>query len=196
MVDATLTSPLAHLSLAAFPSDGNETDTTLVARHRVGFFHVMARQAGALETAHKLGDARAPGRAAVCEHGIVLPTAPGEWAVLCDGAEAELKLAALRQTLDGLAYVSDQSHGRMSLRLRGASARGLMQKECAIDLHPSKFYEGSCATTTMAGIGVLVHQISDAPCYDLYCYSGYADSFWNWFVEAGEELGLKVYREE
>jgi len=72
--------------------------------------------------------------------------------------------------------------------LVGALARDLMARGCRLDLHASVARKGFCAQTQMAQVGVLIHQVSDAPAYDLYVYSGFARSFWHWLTETAAQF--------
>ncbi|MEM9668783.1 MAG: sarcosine oxidase subunit gamma family protein [Pseudomonadota bacterium] len=196
MAKPIYSSPLSHLSLSPRPSE-QTAETSLADLGRVGFFHVLARKDKAAETAVQMGVSITPGQAAHLEGGgVAFPTAPGEWMIICAASTANEELSRWRVQLEGAAYISDQSHGRAALRLSGPYAARLLAKECTVDLHLSHLPTGSFAQTQLAGIGVLIHRISDTPSFDLYCYSGFADSFWHWLTDAGAEFGLQTYQKD
>lgn len=130
-----------------------------------------------------------PGVATVNERLTAMPLAPGQWILTSlegdDGSFAE----QLRSDLSDEAYVSEQSHGRVIIRVSGENARSLMQKGCRLDLHGSVAKAGFCAQTSMAQVGVLIHQVDNSPTYDLHVYSGFALSFWHWLMSSAAQYG-------
>jgi sarcosine oxidase subunit gamma len=105
-----------------------------------------------------------------------------QWYAVADGyADGEL-YDALRETSQGLASVSDQSHGRVIIRVEGPRARDVLAKGTGIDLHPRAFDPGRSAVTQMAHIGVHVAQVgTDA--FELSLFRGFAENFWEWLGE-------------
>jgi len=41
---------------------------------------------------------------------------------------------------------------------------------------------------------VLIHQVSDAPAYELYVLRSFADYLWRWLEDAAREYGVAVTR--
>ncbi len=119
------------------------------------------------------------GVAAHAKDFTALPLAPGQWMIVSHETSAPT-LADLEKRIGKLGYVSQQSDARICIRVSGPKARELMSRGCRLDLHQSVAGKGFCAQTPMAQIGVLLHQVDDAPTYDLYVYSGFARSFWHW----------------
>ena len=93
--------------------------------------------------------------------------------------------------LDGLASVSDQSHGRVVIRVAGAKARDVLAKGTPVDLHPDAFPVGTSAMTQMAHVGVHLTRVAE-DAYDLSVFRGFAESFWEWITEQAEEFGYQV----
>jgi sarcosine oxidase subunit gamma len=114
-----------------------------------------------------------------------------QWYAVADGyADGEL-YDALRETSQGLASVSDQSHGRVIIRVEGPRARDVLAKGTGIDLHPRAFDPGRSAVTQMAHIGVHVAQVgTDA--FELSLFRGFEENYWEWLGEMSGEYGYEV----
>ena len=97
----------------------------------------------------------------------------------------------LKKRLEGLASCSDQSHGRVILRVAGPKARTLLAKGTPIDLHPSAFGPGKSAVTQMAHVGVHLIQTGDDQ-FELSVFRGFSENFWEWLTEQAEEFGYQV----
>ena len=133
--------------------------------------------------------------------GCVLPTAPNsvqtaaevtvlwlgpdEWLVLAEpGREASL-VDELVAAMDGVpASVVDVSGNRARLRLAGPGAREVLAKGCPLDLHPRAMKPGDCAQTVLARTAVILHQVDDRPCYDLYPRRSFAPYLAAWLRDA------------
>ena len=92
----------------------------------------------------------------------------------------------------GAVSVVDLSHGRTVVRIGGPAARDVLAKGCSIDLHPRCFLAGDCVQTSLAGIGLLIHAVTDDPVYDLYLPRGFALSAWEWLSDAAAEFGCRI----
>lgn len=113
----------------------------------------------------------------------LINTGPGTWlAYRADRDSAWI--SGLQQSLNGLASVSDQSGGYTILRLVGSSARTLLQRGVAIDLHPEAFGPGSVACTQIAHIGVVLWQLDAVPTYQIAVFRSYSESFNHWLHSA------------
>ena len=115
---------------------------------------------------------------------------PDEWLVVDADGEA---LPALRTTLDGLhAAAVGVSDSRAVIMLTGPHARDVLAKGCPVDLHPRVFAPGRCAQTLLAKAHVLLHQLDDAPAYEIYVHRSFADYLWSWLEDAAAEFGMVV----
>lgn len=123
----------------------------------------------------------------------IIWTAPNEWLVVTEpGAEAALD-AALSRGLEGLHHaVTDTSDQSTIIRLSGASARIVMAKGCALDLHPRAFKSGAAAQSHLAQALVTFWQIDETPTYDIVVRASFAAYLWAWLVDAGLEFGVRV----
>jgi len=127
----------------------------------------------------RLNASAKPGKSSADGKLIFLPLAPGQWMAISHETPAP-NLSDLHKKIDKLGYASLQTDARICIRVSGPKARELMSRGCRLDLHPDVVSAGFCAQTPMAQVGVLLHQVDDAPTYDLYVYSGFARSFWHW----------------
>lgn len=118
---------------------------------------------------------------------------PDEWlVVLADGRGAKA-MGQLEEALSGQHFlVSDVSCSRTVIGLAGAHAREVLAKGCSLDLHPREFGAGRCAQSSLAHAHVLLHQLDDAPTFDLYVHRSFADYLWQWLEDAATEYGLAI----
>ena len=94
-------------------------------------------------------------------------------------------------TLQGVASVSDQSHGRVVIRVEGPRSRAVLAKGTPVDLHAAEFPLGKSALTQMAHVGVHITRVSEDG-FDLSVLRGFSESFWEWLCEQAEEFGYQV----
>jgi heterotetrameric sarcosine oxidase gamma subunit len=170
----------------------DEPGVVIVERRGLSLVQVLARRGGEQAAAERLGLDPAPGRASGIRAGTALWQAPGAWMVVAEGLDEGALYQDLREQLQDLAAVIDQSHGRAVLRLAGARARDVLAKDCRLDLHPRAFQPGMCAQTAIAQIGVLLHQLDERPAYDLYVPAGYAMAFVEWLTSSATEFGYRI----
>lgn len=112
---------------------------------------------------------------------------PGRWLMTSgDGALAQ-KVTAGMPT----AAVNDVSSSRTVLRLTGAKVRDVLAAGCPIDLHPTKWTAGMCATTILDHFTVTIDCV-DADSFDVYVARGFAQSFFAWLMDAAAEFGVEV----
>ncbi len=112
------------------------------------------------------------------------------WTAVTDARDDRLE-AALRDRLCGLAAITGQSDGRVVLRIAGPSARDVLGKAMAIDLHPRAFRPGDVALTQAFHIAVQLWRVDEAT-YDLSVARSFAGSLAAWLVAAAAEFGVEV----
>ena len=112
------------------------------------------------------------------------------YAVADDRGEGEL-LAELRSELEGLASVSDQSHGRVVIVVTGSQARALLAKGSGVDFHRREFPVNSAVPTQMAHVGVHVAAPAEDT-FELSMFRGFSEHFWEWLTEQAQEFGYEV----
>jgi len=146
---------------------------------------------GKLTTVEKaLGIKQSPGKASVTKDYRAIPLSPRQWLVVSAKPDTKGFANGIRTKLKKNGYVSEQSDARVIFRISGEKARELMQKACRLDLHPSVTSKNWCAQTVMAQTGVIIHQLDEAPTYDLFVYAGFAQDFADWLLHTGLQLGI------
>ena len=170
-------SPLAHVALQGrFGADRGAPGVELSVRHPMSIVMVIARsgRAGALAGALRN-----------------LTEATVHWAGPDQYYVMGMPFAEVKQKLGPLASCSDQSHGRVIIRIAGPQARRLLAKGTPVDLYADEFPIGKCALTQMAHAGVhLVRTGEDA--FEVSVFRGFAESFWQWLTGQAEEFGFQV----
>lgn len=120
----------------------------------------------------------------------IRPAGPRTWLVVLgakDGALPELAVA-----LAGRAVVTDLSHARTAIAIKGPAARDVLAQGTSIDLHPGVFGANACVQTRCGHIGVTLTRLAGDDAYELMCYRGYAVSLWEWLLAAGRSVGVEV----
>ena len=186
--------PLGHRRRAAPPSARTGgAEVTLEEREFIGKINLRGEPdppfLGAVNKALGLTPPVEAGAVASGERRAILWTGPNEWLVVTSpGEEAEMAVA-LRSALEGRhAAVTDVSESLTVITIGGPDARDVLAKGCGLDLHPQHFGSGRCARTGIAGIVVLIHQIDDIPCYDLYVDRSFAEYLWRWFEASASSM--------
>lgn len=116
---------------------------------------------------------------------------PDQYFVQAEGRGEGALAADLASQLSGIGSVSDQSHGRVVIRMTGPKARAVLAKGTPVDVHPDVFPVGHSALTQMAHVGVHLTRVA-ADSYDLSVFRGFSESFWEWLTEQAEEFGYLV----
>jgi methylglutamate dehydrogenase subunit D len=156
-------------------------------RRDLAILQLMARKGQGRGLAAALAMSDEPGRASVSTDFTALPLAPGHWLLAGSGDLA----ATVGARLGDLGHIIEQDHARAVLRLSGPRARDVLAKGCRLDLHARAFAPGSCAQTPIAKVSVLIHQVDEAPTFDLYVPSGYGVSFIEWLAASAAEFGYR-----
>jgi heterotetrameric sarcosine oxidase gamma subunit len=135
----------------------------------------------------------APNRTATRGTTTILWSGPMRWLVV-EPEQADRDLdALLRAALAGTsASVTDLGNGRTTLRIAGPRGRDLLAKGSAIDFHARTFPVGACAQGLLGHVGALFHAVDDAPSFDIHIARSYAETVWEWLMEAAAEYGCRV----
>ena len=193
------TTPLSHVEQRGINVDDATVRLSIIESRAIA--QVMCSPGNAAAVANALAIGVTPGQATTTDDYNALPLSPGQWMLYTPSQQQGSDAAAamnggfaqfLNERLNGQGYVSEQSHGRVIFRVAGEGARAVIEKGCRLDLHPSVTQAGYCAQTPMAQVGVILHQVSEDPVYDLLVYSGFARSFWHWLTESAAEFGFRV----
>lgn len=173
-------SPLANVAVQGrFGADRGAPGVTFSVRHPLSIATVIAR-AG-------------KGRAAAEALAGYQPrwAGPEQYFVVAEGRGEGALYRELKAALDGIASVSDQSHGRVIIRIEGPKARQVLAKGTPVDLHADEFPLGKSASTQMAHVGVHLTRVAD-DAFELSMFRGFSESFWEWITTQAEEFGYHV----
>ena len=88
-------------------------------------------------------------------------------------------------------FLTDLSHGRSTVRLRGREAREVLMKGSGVDWHLSSFGTDHCAHTKLFDLAATV-DCRDIDVFDIYIARGFAEDFWDILLDAAEEFGYQV----
>lgn len=112
--------------------------------------------------------------------------------VTSPGGQLDL-VRQLRAVLSGKAAgVIDVSSGHATFRLAGPDATELLYRGCSTPLDAPAFARGRCITTKVGKIAVIIHEVDDAPAFDIHVPRSLALSLWDWLAEAGRDIGLMI----
>lgn len=173
-------SPLRDVAVQGrFGASRGAPGVTLSVRHPLSIITVIARagQGEAVAAALKGHDAQWAG--------------PDQYFVLAENRGEGALYRELKAKLSGIASVSDQSHGRVIIRIAGPKARAVLTKGTPVDLHPDQFPVGKSALTQMAHVGIHLTRVGEET-YDLSVFRGFSESYWEWITEQAEEFGYQV----
>ncbi|MDH6133337.1 sarcosine oxidase subunit gamma [Kitasatospora sp. MAA4] len=115
----------------------------------------------------------------------VLWLGPQEWLLIGPDGSAPATADLLRAALgDEPGSLVDVSANRTTLELAGPAARQVLEKGCALDLHPRSFGPGRCAQTLLSKVGVILHQVDAEPTYRLLVRGSFAQYLADWLLDA------------
>jgi sarcosine oxidase subunit gamma len=161
-----------------YGADKGPPGVTLSVRHPLAIVTVIARK----------GKSKALGAALSKQPGLDVRWAgPDQYVVIGH----DTLHAGLRSQLAGLASLSDQSHGRVVIRIEGAKARAVLAKGTPVDLDPREFPVGKSALTQLAHVGVHLTRVGENA-FELLVFRGFAEGFWEWLTLMAEEFGYQV----
>lgn len=173
-------SPLADMAIQGrFGADKGQPGVSFSVRHPLSILTVIAR-AG-----------QGPATAAALKGYTAQWAGPDQYFVIAEGRAEGALYREVKSALSGLASVSDQSHGRVVIRISGPKARNVLAKGTPVDLHPDAFAVGKSALTQMAHVGIHLTRVADNT-YDLSVFRGFSESYWEWITEQAEEFGYQV----
>lgn len=173
-------------SIAATERDGLGLATVLERRGRRAALVERVRERFGIELP------RTPNRL-VCGRIAFVSTGPGAWLATCEGAGNGFALS-LREGLDDLASISDQSDGYAVLRVAGQFVRDALCKLVPIDLHPRVFGVGDVAATVAAHIPTILWRLQNdangSAVFEIACYRSFSKSFRLALSASAAEFGL------
>ena len=118
----------------------------------------------------------------------VLWQAFDEWLLITPDGRQSAVAASLRAALSETHHaLTDVSDLRTRFALDGPNARDVLQKGCAVDLHPRVFGTSSCVTTALARVRVTLRRMGDAERYEILVERSYGSYLRDWLVDAALE---------
>jgi methylglutamate dehydrogenase subunit D len=119
----------------------------------------------------------------------ILRTAFDQYWVIATDAQFMSDLALAVPPAAGA--VTALSHSRVRLGIEGHRARELLAKGIAIDFHPTVFNVGHFAQTGLHHTSVVVERSGESR-YELYALRTFAESIWDWLIDAALPFGYDV----
>jgi sarcosine oxidase, subunit gamma len=113
---------------------------------------------------------------------------PDEFLVTGASDPRELTAELAEALGDDPGLIVDVSANRTTLELAGPSARAVLEKGCALDLHPRVFRTGMTASTRIGPVPVILWQTGDEPAYRILPRSSFADYTARWLLDAMTEF--------
>lgn len=112
---------------------------------------------------------------------VPLHAGPGQWLLVSESDDAAALTANL-PSLPAHTLVTDISHARLRLRLRGSESLRVLQSGVAIDLRPTAFPVGYSTPCAFRDIAIMLHAAA-TDVWDIYAFRSYAQSLWHWLVD-------------
>ena len=123
----------------------------------------------------------------------ILWLGPNEWWVVATDARRADLIDGLRQAFEGQhTNVTDVSESRTVITMTGPASREVLARGISLDLHPRAFGPGQCAQTSLSRTNVLLHQLDNAPSYEIYVLKSFSDYLWRWIGLIAEDFGMSV----
>jgi heterotetrameric sarcosine oxidase gamma subunit len=113
-----------------------------------------------------------PGRQCLANGVRYLWSGPASWLALAEGDDPDFSLTLVQQ-LAGKAAVTDQSDGRVIMRVHGPKSRDVLAKLLPIDLHASVFAADATALTLAGHINVQIWRSGENG-FELACFRSFA----------------------
>ncbi len=190
--------PLAGLaSLGRFGAASPEPGLVIEERADLALANVMARRGREQDLKRAVAAAYSlelpDGPRVATKHGVSFAgTGVHQWLAAAESSVGADFVARLREHLAGLASITDQSDGRVVLRLSGERVRDVLVKGVPVDLHPRGFKTGDVASTLVAHMGVQIEQIDDRPTFQLMAFRSLTGSLWSWLDKSAAEYGYEL----
>lgn len=104
-----------------------------------------------------------------------------------DGAHETLAATLLAALGEDPGQVVDLSANRTTLELSGPSAREVLEKSCALDLHPRVFPVGTALATEVGHVPVVLHKTGEES-YRILPRASFADYLGRWLLDGMREF--------
>lgn len=93
-----------------------------------------------------------------------------------------------------LGTVTGLAAARTVLQISGLQARWVLAKGLSVDLADAVLLPEQCFQSAVHGIPVLGQRLADSetPTFELYISRSFAETFWEWLMEASLETGCEI----
>ena len=192
-LEAMRDSPLSHLAPSLLATEGGPAGLRELPFRTM----VSLRVAPGTPAAERVEDAlglRLPttcgstGSTGAVEGRTALWFGPDEWLVVSEVDEPAGAVALLDAALAGdRGSVVDVSANRTTVELSGERARQVLEKGCALDLHPRALAPGRAVTSTLGPVPLVLWQ-TDEQTFRLLPRSSFADYLARWLLDAAAEF--------
>ena len=118
---------------------------------------------------------------------VALWQAPDEFLLVSARPASDLLPGLVEALGDDPGAVVDMSANRTTLELAGPSARSVLEKGCALDLHPRAFAAGTAYLTVYGSVPVILWKVADES-YRLLPRSSFADFLGRRLLDAMTEF--------
>ena len=120
----------------------------------------------------------------------ILWIGPETW--ICISTKSNLKDLISSACSDNDFAITDLSHSRATIEIKGAHALDVIKKGSPLNVNENIFKEGNCANTTYNGINILIDFISNNPkTIRLYALRSFGGSFYHSITDAALEFGYE-----
>lgn len=120
----------------------------------------------------------------------ILWIGPETW--ICISTKSNLKDLISSACSDNDFAITDLSHSRASVEIKGAHTLDVIKKGSPLNVNENVFKEGNCANTTYNGINILIDFISNNPkTIRLYALRSFGGSFYHSITDAALEFGYE-----
>ncbi len=119
---------------------------------------------------------------------------PDTWLVKAPVAEFGEWAGRIATALPNAA-VNDVTHGRVTIRLEGPSARDVLAAGCPLDLHERAFAPGHAAASLLGHFNVLIECLGPEPSPDTFEVTvtrSYGRDLLSWLERAAAEFGYRI----
>lgn len=192
-------SPLEKAIAAPSQAQPEPAGVSLTELRDFGLVQVMARRGRWAETAAACAAGigmTPPDRPAVVNApgAVLVWSGPDQFLVL--SKVGENTAGRLQPVFQGIASLSDQSSGRVLVRVSGPQARAMLAKLSSVDLDNGIFPLGRAAATSIDHTGVNLWRETDgadgSPVFFVLILASYADSIFGALVDASAEYGVEL----
>jgi len=111
---------------------------------------------------------------------------PNNWIVVSNNKEI---LSNIKKKCDDKNFaVTDLSHSRTVIELKGNNVKEILKKGCPINFN--EFEKNNCAGTVFHGINIIIDSINNNPdTYNLLTLRSFGESFYHHITDAALEFG-------